>query len=191
MYMVGPTVNGSIHLILGNMFSGKTTELLRRYRRYKFSGKSCIAIKYTNDTRYDTNYDDPMVITHDNMKVEAIACKCLHEVNEQIKDYDVICIDEVQFYTDAPEFCEKWANQGKIIEASGLSGTFNRTPFPVISNLIPLAETLIMLDAICEKTGNRAPFTKLLIENTTGGVEIIGGADKYAPVDRGTYFEQN
>ena len=185
------TFNGSINLILGNMFSGKTTELLRRYRRYKFSGKSCIAIKYTNDTRYDTNYDDPMVITHDNLKVEAIACKCLCEVDEQIKNYDVICIDEVQFYIDAAEFCEKWANEGKIIEASGLSGTFNRTPFPVISTLIPLSETLIMLDSICEKTGKNAPFTKLLIENTTGGVEIIGGAESYAPVDRKTYFQKN
>ena len=156
-----------------------------RYMRYKFSGKSCIVIKYKNDTRYDSR---AMVVTHDNIKVEATPCEYLCEVNELVKDYDVICIDEVQFYKDAPAVCDKWANQGKIIVASGLSGTFNRTPFPVISNLIPLSETIIMLDAICEKTGNNAPFTKLLIENTTGGVEIIGGNDKYAPVDRQTYF---
>lgn len=182
--MSGLEFNGSINLILGNMFSGKTTELGRRYNRYKISGKACIMIKYKNDTRYD----NAMVVTHDNLKIEAIPCEHLSDVDEQVQNYDVICIDEGQFYDDAPEFCEKWANQGKIVEINGLSGTFNRTPFPIISKLIPLAETVIMLNAICKKTGRCASFTKLLVENTTGGVEIIGGLDKYDAVDRHTYF---
>lgn len=178
---------GSINLVLGNMFSGKTTELVKRYKRYILSGKSCIMIKYINDIRYDEN----MVVTHDNIKIEAIPCTLLSEVNEIVKKYDVVCIDEVQFYADAHIFCDKWANQGKIVEASGLSGTFNRTPFYVVSRLIPLAETLVMLDAICVQTGKRGSFTKLTVENITGGIEIIGGADKYLPVDRKTYFNND
>jgi thymidine kinase len=179
--------NGSINLILGNMFSGKTSELIRRYRRHKISGKSCIIIKY----KFDTRYDDSMIVSHDNIKVDAVACINLIEVDEIIKKYDVICIDEVQFYKDAHIFCDKWANQGKIIEASGLSGTFNRTPFEVISKLVAKAETCIMLNAILAGTNNNAPFTKLIVDNKDGGTELIGGADKYTPVDRKTFFDNN
>jgi thymidine kinase len=156
----------------------------RRYNRYKLGGKSCIAIKYKNDTRYD----DTMIVTHNGIKIEATPCTYLIEVDAKVRDFDVVCIDEVQFYKDAPQFCDKWANEGKIVVANGLSGTFNRTPFPIISELIPLAETIVVLNAICKKTGNDASFTKLLVENTTGGVEIIGGLDKYDAVDRRTYF---
>lgn len=177
--------NGSINLILGNMFSGKTTELMRRYRRYKFSGKSCIIIKY----KFDTRYDDSMIVTHDGVKVDAVACVNLVEVDHIIRDFDVICIDEVQFYKDGHIFCDKWANHGKTVVASGLSGTFNRTPFDVVSKLIAKAETCIMLNSICTNTGNDASFTKLLIENKDGGIEIIGGKDEYLPVDRKTYFD--
>ena len=180
------TFNGQIQLILGNMFSGKTSELLRRYRRYKIAGKSCILIKYKGDVRYD----DKMIVTHDGAKIEAkvLTCALLSEVNSNIIHYDVICIDEIQFYKDAHIFCDLWANKGKIIIASGLSGTFNRTPFPIISRLIPLAESVDVLNAICVPTAKEASFTKLTIENTTGGTEIIGGAEMYIPVDRKTFF---
>lgn len=180
------TFNGEIQLILGNMFSGKTSELLRRYRRYKISGKSCILIKYRGDNRYD----DEMIVTHDGAKIEvpALICELLSQVNSNVLNYDVICIDEIQFYKDAHIFCELWANKGKIIIASGLSGTFNRTPFPVVSKLIPLAESVVVLNAICVPTGKEAAYTKLTIENTTGGTEIIGGSEMYIPVDRKTFF---
>jgi thymidine kinase len=168
------------------MFSGKTSELLRRYRRYKISGKSCILIKYKGDIRYD----DKMIVTHDGAKIEAevLMCQLLSEVNLKVSGYDVICIDEIQFYKDAHIFCDLWANKGIIVIASGLSGTFNRTPFPVVSKLIPLAESVVVLDAICVPTTQDASFTKLTIENTTGGTEIIGGSEMYIPVDRKTFF---
>jgi thymidine kinase len=178
------TFNGQLHLILGNMFSGKTSELLRRYRRYKISGKSCIMIKYKNDTRYDPN----SVVTHDSIQITAISCTLLSEVDAYITPYDVICVDEVQFYKDAPIFCDKWANEGKIVEACGLSGSYNRTTFVTISNLIPKAESVVFLDAICVNTGNNGAFTKLIVDNVGGSTELIGGADKYIPVDRLTYF---
>lgn len=180
------TFNGCFNLILGNMFSGKTTELMRRYRRYTIGGKKCFLVKYKNDVRYDKN----MIASHDNVKVMATSCEKLCEVDTMISNYDVICIDEIQFYTDAQIFCEKWANEGKIVEACGLSGTFNRTLFPVISELIPLAENVKFLKAICADNGNEASFTKLLsLDNDN--IEQIGGAEKYKSVDRKTYFENN
>ncbi|MCJ7637940.1 MAG: hypothetical protein MUO21_10665, partial [Nitrososphaeraceae archaeon] len=113
--------NGQINLVIGSMFSEKTTNLIRRYNRYTIGGKKCLMIKYKNDTRYDSE----MVVTHDNIKINAIVCEYLSEADKLINNYDVICIDEVQFYQDAYIFCDKWANEGKIIEACGLNGTFN------------------------------------------------------------------
>ncbi|AYV76886.1 MAG: thymidine kinase [Barrevirus sp.] len=177
----------SLNLILGNMFSGKTSELIRRYNRYSIGNKKCLMIKYKNDTRYDPF----MIVTHDNIKIKAIVCEFLYEADIIISNYDVICIDEVQFYKDANIFCDKWANQGKTVEACGLNGTFNRTQFPIISNLIPLAENITFLKAICKESGEEATFTQL--NTDTDGLnketnELIGGSDKYGAVDRKTYL---
>ena len=181
--------NGEFNLILGCMFSGKTSELIRRYNRYSIGGKKCLMIKYKNDNRYDSE----MVVTHDNIKANAIVCEFLYEADEIIKDYDVICIDEVQFYKDANIFCDKWAHENKIIEACGLNGTFDRKPFPMISLLIPLAEDITFYKAICKETGNDAVYSKLNFEldsNNKNNNEIIGGSEKYTAVDRKTFFKK-
>lgn len=182
--------NGSFNLILGCMFSGKTSELIRRYNRYRIGGKNCLMIKYKNDDRYDSE----MVVTHDNIKADAIVCEFLYEADDSIRNYDVICIDEIQFYKDANIFCDKWANEGKIVEACGLNGTFNRTPFPMISLLIPLAEDISFFKAICKETGEDASYSKLsmkLDSKNKDQTEIIGGSEKYDAVDRNTFFKNN
>jgi thymidine kinase len=173
----------SIILILGPMFSSKTTELIRQYNRNSIGNKKCIMIKYLGDNRYDNNN----VITHDGIKVQAIKCNKLEQVNEQIIDYDVICIDEIQFYSDADIYCDIWANKGKKVYACGLSGTFKRTEFPVISKLIPKVEKIKFLRAICRENGNEASFSKLDMITIDDNIEIIGGAEKYRAVDRIEY----
>jgi thymidine kinase len=172
------------------MFSGKSTELIRRYNRYTLGNKKCIMIKYKNDCRYDPL----MIVTHDNIKIKAIVCEFLYEADQIIKEYDVICIDEVQFYKDAHIFCDKWANQGQIVEACGLNGTFNRTEFPIISQLIPLADNITFLKAICKETGNEAVFSQLNTDSTGLNKEtneLIGGSDKYSASDRETFIRKN
>ena len=122
---------GKIHLILGPMYSGKTTELLRLYRRYYLAGKKCLLIKHKDDTRYDSEY----IVTHDNQKYKAINTEKLNDII-QVKDVteaEVLCIDEIQFYDDAAEVCDLWANYGKIVIASGLNGDFKRERFGDVS----------------------------------------------------------
>ncbi len=177
------TYDGSINLILGPMWSCKTTELIRRYKRYTLGMKKCMMIKYKNDTRYD----NAMVVTHDGHKIEAFACEVLCEADLEIQNYDVICIDEVQFYKDADVYIDKWANQGKIIVASGLNGNFKRQEFPIISKLIPLAENISFYTAVCKETGKDATFTKINVDNDI--IEVIGGSELYSAVDRQTYFK--
>jgi len=186
--------NGKINLILGCMYSGKTSELLRRYQRHTFGGKKCLMIKYKNDTRYDK---ENMVVTHDGIKIQGIICEFLYEANKYVINYNVICIDEIQFYKDAHIFCDIWANFGIIIEACGLSGTFNRTQFPIISKLIPLAENITFLKAVCKDTGDDATYTNIIsipsdnINIDISNNELIGGIEKYNAVDRKTYFNNN
>ena len=102
--------DGEIKLITGPMFSGKTSELIRRYKRYQLNKKNkCLLVKYKGDTRYSENE----IVTHDHIKIKSIKAELLSELNNIINNYNIICIDEIQFFKDAYEFCEKWANLGK------------------------------------------------------------------------------
>ena len=145
---------GYLKIILGPMFSGKTTMLLSRLERYKLGGKKCIVIKYNKDTRYDDN----MICTHNKYKHDALNTELLNNLSNKIKDYDVILIDEIQFYSDAAWTCDLWANK-KIIECYGLSGDYKREPFEQISLLIPLCDNITHLTAIDKNNGEEAPFT--------------------------------
>ena len=87
---------GSIELVIGPMFSGKSTELQRRIRRFKFAKKSCAVVKYRSDTRYSK--ED--MATHDKQFMRAIPASTIEEAFEELMKYDVIGIDEGQFFPD-------------------------------------------------------------------------------------------
>ena len=176
--------SGRIDIIIGPMYSGKTTELLRLYKRYNIAKKKCVLIKYSNDERYDKN----KVSTHDNLKYDSLNTIFLSELfNEPtVKNADVICIDEIQFYNDAPDICDMWANNGKIVIGAGLNGNYKREPFDVISRLLPKVENITFLTAICNKSGESASFTKRTSNEKK--VEIIGGKELYIATSRNGYF---
>ncbi len=94
--MIKKEQEGSIELVLGPMFSGKSTELQRRIRRYRFAKKSCIIVKY----RLDTRYAKEEVATHDRQLMDAIPALTLAEVYSTLQQFDVIGIDEGQFFPD-------------------------------------------------------------------------------------------
>lgn len=174
---------GKLHLIIGPMFSGKSTLLLTRYRRYKIAGKRCLLIKYAGDNRYTES--ESMIVTHDKISYQAISCTNLSDLGEFIIDFDVICIDEIQFYPDAAACCDRWANAGKIIEVCGLSGDFRRLPFEQINLLIPLSDDIQHVKAVCKETGLDAPFSMRITQEEEQ--EVIGGTDKYQAVSRHVY----
>lgn len=169
---------GKLNLICGPMYSGKTSELCRRYTRYKLAGKKCLLIKYKNDNRYNNN----KLATHDKKMYDAINCSLLKEIDTKIIKYDVICIDEIQFYEDAHIYTDKWANEGKIVEACGLNGNYKREPFEQISKLIPKVENITFLTAIDEVNGEEASFTKRIVDSQE--TELIGGKESYVACSR-------
>lgn len=172
--------SGKIILILSCMFSGKTETLLTIARRYSFAKKKIVLVKYSKDNRYT---DEDKIISHNKTSMAStFSCSLLSEISqsEQIKFADVILIDEIQFFLDAPLMCEKFANDGKIVIVAGLNGNFKREEFPVISKLIPLCEEIKMLSSVCTLCGEDAHFTRRKNESEKG-VEIIGGIEMYEP----------
>ena len=173
--------NGKVNLILGPMYSGKTSELLRRYRRYIIANKKCLLIKYSKDNRYSNN----QVITHDDISYNAYNCSKLEEVNNIIDQYDVICVDEIQFFEDGHKYSDDWANSGKIVEVCGLNGDYNKQPFNTVSNIIPIVDDITYLTAVDKKSGNDAPFTARLISSNEQ--ILIGGKNIYDVMDRNNW----
>ena len=99
------------------MFSGKTTELIRRTKRHEITQKRVLRVKYATG-------DSPDITTHAGIKSQAHSVKNLAEIEHLLPDYDVVGIDEGHFFQDIVEFCEKVANQGKIVIVSSLQGNF-------------------------------------------------------------------
>ena len=113
-------------------------------------------------------------------------CERLSDLGDLYKGFDVIGIDEGQFFPDLNEFCERAANEGKVVIVAALDGTFERKPFGAVCNLIPLAEHVEKLTAVCRLTGGDASFSRRLGSETA--VELIGGAEAYIPVSRRGFF---
>lgn len=179
-------MEGRLNLIIGPMFSGKSTMLLTRYRRYRIAGKRCLLVKYAGDKRYDQSEDS--IVTHDQLRYKAVSCRKLADIQHLLSQYDVVCIDEIQFYPDAVRYADAWATAGKIVEVCGLSGDFKREAFEQISQIIPKADSIQHVTAVCRITGKEAPFSQRISTETEQ--EVIGGTDKYRAASRQAYFAQ-
>ena len=183
--MTEDTQTGRIELVCGPMFSGKTSELIRRIERYRIAQKRCIVIKYGKDDRYNVTGG---LCTHNSPGkkiIDAIPCSALDDVRPACAEYDCIGIDEGQFFPDIAEFCEFFANSGKVVVVAALDGDFERKPFFQILQLIPLSESVTKLSAVCVKCFRDASFTKRLGDEKE--IEVIGGTEKYASMCRSCY----
>ncbi|XP_076459081.1 thymidine kinase, cytosolic-like [Babylonia areolata] len=170
--------NGHIELVIGPMFSGKTTELIRRLKRYRVARYSCLIIKYSGDTRYD----DKGVSTHDRQILPALSTDGLMKVVAEAQQFDVVGVDEGQFFPDVTAFADKLANQGKVVIVAALDGTYQKKAFGDILNLVPVSESVTKLSAVCTICYKPAAFTRR--KTLEDKVEVIGGEDKYLAVCR-------
>ncbi|KAL1320378.1 thymidine kinase a [Arachis ipaensis] len=179
--------SGEIHVIVGPMFAGKTTTLLRRIQSESANSKNVAIIKSSKDTRYGLD----SIVTHDGAKLPCWALTNLSSFKQKfgIEAYeklDVIGIDEAQFFEDLYDFCREAADHdGKTVIVAGLDGNYLRRSFGSVLDIIPLADTVTKLTALCEICGKRAFFT--LRKTQEKQVELIGGGDVYMPVCRHHY----
>ena len=167
----------SIELVCGPMFSGKTTELLRRMRRHMYANRRCVVLKHAKDVRYDAS----KCCTHDGASLEAVQLSELSQFSD-VDRYDVVGIDEGQFFPDIVEFCERVANAGKLVIVAALDGDCRRKPFGHIPELMPVAESVVKLNAVCSKCGTEAAFTRRFVEDAR--TEVVGGSEIYEALCR-------
>jgi len=179
---------GRIEIILGCMFSGKSTELLRRISRYDAINNSILLINSTKDTRTGKS-----IKTHNNDVKTALKLDNLMELfnKDNLESYNnakVIGIDESQFFPDLLKFIEQSERDDKIIIIAGLDGDSNRKPFGQILSCIPLCDTIVKLKAMdmISKDGTPAIFTKR-IDNSSEQI-YIGAKNKYLAVSRKNYL---
>lgn len=177
---------GHLTLLIGCMFAQKTTELLRRVRRYKSIGYKVLVVNFIGDTRYG----EKCIASHDKEIEKAVCVDKLSAIDNLVRsgEYNVIAIDEGQFFTDLHEYITAWADELPVhIVISGLDGTSERTPFGDMLHLIPHAEEVERLSAFCSvcRDGTVATFSKYFGEapKDENGV-AIGGAEAYRPVCR-------
>ena len=173
--------NATLNLIIGCMFSGKTTELLRITKRLSSINQNVLLINYYEDKRYS----ETEMATHDKTTYPCIFVQDLEKVNYD--DYSVICINEAQFFTGLTTFCKKALACKKTLYVCGLDGDFKREVFGDILKLIPMSDRVEKLTAICagckEKPGI---FSKRITRNME---QKDIGSDSYIPLCRRCFNE--
>ena len=189
---------GRLELIIGPMYAGKSTELLRIVNRYKCLGKKVLAINHSINNRYGCS---TVITTHDNKKLNGcldlkhLSLLLTDKYETKFNEADVIIIEELQFFTDAVEIIKICIDKyDKIVICAGLDGDYKREPFGDVLYLIPLAEKVTKLTALCKKCGDgtSASFTKRYSKNEypkNNKMIFVGGAESYEAVCREHYLE--
>lgn len=187
---------GDCHLILGPMFSGKTSTLIQKVDRARLAGDRCVVVKWAGDTRYDrTGEETPTLRTHGQVaatsepatselaRLAVVAAAKLGDVPPEALPPSVamVAVDEGQFYPDLEAVVDLWVRRGLRVVVSALSGDYLRRPFPRVSALVPRANKITLLSAVCMlcpgPRKNDAPYT--LRTHRCAEVELVGGKDKY------------
>jgi thymidine kinase len=175
-----------LEIILGPMFSGKTSRLVEIYRQCKFCNIGISVINHTIDDRYD----NVLLSTHDKVKIPCIKTNKLLDLwnkeDNAVEISEVILINEGQFFPDLYDFVVMALKKGKKIYVCGLDGDFERKKFGEILDLIPLCDNVVKLSSLCSTCMNGTPgiFSKRI---TLEKEQTIVGSDNYIPVCRSCY----
>lgn len=174
-----------LEIIVGPMFSGKTSKLLEVYKQCKFCDISVVIINYELDKRYH----DTMVSSHDKIMAPCIQANKLQDIikNDEVINSEVILINEGQFFGDLYNIVIELLNKGKKIYIGGLDGDFERKKFGQILDLIPLCDKITKLTSLCSicKNGTPGIFSMRLTEEKE---QTVIGSDNYIPVCRNCYI---
>jgi thymidine kinase len=170
---------GSIEVITGSMFSGKTEELIRRLRRAQFAGLKVEIFKPSLDKRYSEN----RVVSHDEKSIVSTPVDNPSAIILLAGEVDVVGIDEAQFFDSSiVEVCDTLANQGIRILVAGLDMDFTGKPFGPMPALLSIAEYVTKVHAICMRCGNLAQYSYRKSEESQ--VVLLGEKDHYEPLCR-------
>jgi thymidine kinase len=173
---------GSIEVITGSMFSGKTEELIRRLRRAQFAGMKVEIFKPSLDNRYSEN----RVVSHDDKSILSTPVDNSSAILLLAGDVHVVGIDEAQFFDNSiVDVCNELADKGIRIVIAGLDMDFMGKPFGPMPALLSIAEFVTKVHAICMRCGNLAQYSYRKSENEQ--VVLLGEKNLYEPLCRKCY----
>jgi thymidine kinase len=167
---------GSIEVICGSMFSGKTEELIRRINRVRIAKLSFQIFKPKQDTRYD----EKAVVSHNANAIHSIPVAKSEAILLQAGHTQVIGIDEAQFFDDKlPDVCNTLANRGIRVIIAGLDMDFKGRPFGPMPALMAIAESVTKVHAVCVVCGNPALFSYRKVPGKNR--ILLGETESYEP----------
>lgn len=175
------TIKGSLEVICGSMFSGKSEELIRRVKRAQIAKQNVIVFKHSLDDRFTHEY----IRSHSGNQFEAIPIENPSTILAVIeKDIDVVGIDEVQFFdTSIINVVCTLIEAGKRVVAAGLDLDFRGVPFGPMPTLLAIADHTTKLKAICVECNNEAHFTQRLVNGRPAHfhdpIILVGAQEAY------------
>jgi len=180
---------GYLELILGPMFSGKTSKLIEIYNQCKYCTINVLVINHTIDDRYSTD----TLCTHDKKEIPCLFTKDLNTINEtnEFKISKVMLINEGQFFENLYNNIHNWVDiHKKHVYVCGLDGDFKRNSFGEMLNLIPICNKVYKLNSLCAqcKNGTHALFSHRISKDTN---QISVGSSNYEPLCRNCYLKIN
>ena len=173
---------GSVEVICGSMFCGKTEELIRRVRRAIIAKKSIQVFKHRVDERYK---GADFISSHNGSNIEAQPVLDAEEILDHLHpDTSVVAIDEAQFFSEnLPQVVIQLAASGIRVIIAGLDTDFRGEPFGSMPNLLSLAEEVTKLRAICVVCGEPASHTQRLVNGKPAYYDdpliLIGATESY------------
>jgi thymidine kinase len=177
---------GSVEVITGSMFSGKTEELIRRLRRAQFAGLKTEIFKPAIDKRYS----ETEVVSHDEKSFRATAVDNSGAILLFSAEADVVGIDEAQFFDmGLIEVCNKLADSGIRVIVAGLDMDFRGLPFGPVPGLMSCAEYVDKLHAVCMRCGNLAQYSHRFSGAET--LVLLGEKENYEPLCRDCFQDLN
>ncbi len=182
--------SGYLGIVIGPMYSGKTSRLLALYKKYRFCEMPIAVVNFAEDTRYS----DSMLSTHDKNMIPCFMKNTMVEAfpfdSEEIQKYKVFLINEAQFFPDIVEWVKKAISPpyNKIVHISGLDGDFQRNTFGNWLSLIAYCDSVEKLTSICCGCKNApALFSHRLTKQKE---QKVIGSNSYIPLCRKCYDER-
>jgi thymidine kinase len=167
---------GSIELICGSMFSGKTEELIRRLKRAQIARLNVEIFKPKTDVRYDEN----AVVSHDLNSIQSTPVENASSILLLGSNTQVVGIDEAQFFDEElPDVCNKLANKGIRVIVAGLDMDFLGKPFGPMPAIMAIAESVTKVHAVCVVCGNPALYSYRLV--ASDAKILLGEKETYEP----------
>lgn len=175
MYFMDTMPSGVLRLFIGPMFAGKTSRLIQEVRACKDPSKR--VFKHSCDDRYA----DSKIVSHDGVKVDAVACASVLFEGEPCN----VFIDEGQFFVSLVEDVQELLRRGHDVTVSGLDATALGKPFDSMLHLVPHANEVIKLSSTCSRcSSKRGVYSANIRESVVTSLIQVGGSDVYAPMCR-------